>query len=78
MTKSDQSMKIPYEQLNPETLRAVIEEFVSRDGTDYGEEEATLDEKVDQVLQQLKQKKCFLMYDEKTASCNIVKKECSN
>jgi uncharacterized protein len=31
------ALKIPYDQLNSETLHGVIEEFVTRDGTDYGE-----------------------------------------
>jgi uncharacterized protein YheU (UPF0270 family) len=34
--------KIPYDQLNPETLHGVIEEFVTRYGTDYGEIEVPL------------------------------------
>ena len=37
------ALKIPYDQLNPETLHGVIEEFVTRDGTDYGEIEVSLD-----------------------------------
>ncbi|MBW2654812.1 MAG: YheU family protein [Deltaproteobacteria bacterium] len=31
------AIKIPYNQLSPEALQGVIEEFVTRDGTDYGE-----------------------------------------
>jgi uncharacterized protein len=65
-------MKIPYEQLNQDTLQAVIEEFVSRDGTDYGEEEVSLQEKMEQVMEQLKKGKSFLVFDEKTKSCNIL------
>ncbi len=31
------ALKVPYDQLSPEALQGVIEEFVTRDGTDYGE-----------------------------------------
>ena len=39
--------------LSADALRGVVEEFVGRDGTDYGCEERTLDEKVRDVLRQL-------------------------
>ena len=64
-------MKIPYEQLAPDTLQALIEEFVTRNGTDYGENEATVEEKIDQVMEQLKEGKSVIVFDEKTKSCNI-------
>ncbi len=44
------AIKIPYVQLSPEALHGVIEEFVTRDGTDYGEFEVPLDTKISQVL----------------------------
>jgi uncharacterized protein YheU (UPF0270 family) len=49
------ALKIPYDQLNPETLHGIFEEFVTRDGTDYGEIEVSLETKISQVLSQLKQ-----------------------
>lgn len=39
-------LKIPYDQLYPEALHGVIEEFVTRDGTDYGEIEISMETKV--------------------------------
>lgn len=68
-------MKIPYEQLDPDTLQAVVEEFVTRDGTDYGEEETLLEEKSAQVLEQLRTGKVVLVFDEETNSCNILASE---
>jgi len=35
------AVKIPYDQLSPEALHGVVEEFVTRNGTDYGEVEVT-------------------------------------
>jgi uncharacterized protein len=65
-------MKIPYEQLKTETLYALIEEFVSREGTEYGEYDIPMDEKVEQVLTQLKDGKVHIVFDDKSNSCNII------
>ena len=46
------ALKISYDQLNPEALHGVIEEFVTRDGTDYGETEVSLEAKISRVLGQ--------------------------
>lgn len=66
------AVAIPYDQLSPETLDSVIEEFVTRDGTDYGETETLLEQKVDQVKRQLKTGKAVILFDESTQTCNIV------
>jgi len=63
---------IPFEELSPEALQGVIEEFVTRDGTDYGESEIPLDTKVQQVLNQLHAGKVTIAFDQTTESCNIV------
>ena len=42
------AFKVPYDQLSPEALQGVIEEFVTRDGTDYGEIEVSLETKISQ------------------------------
>ena len=64
-------MKIPYERLDPGTLKAVIEEFVLREGTDYGETDFTLEEKIEHVMEQLRDGKVSLTFDEKSKSCSI-------
>ncbi|MFN4896619.1 MAG: YheU family protein [Pseudomonadota bacterium] len=64
-------MIIPHEAVSLEVLRAVIEEFVSREGTDYGFE-VDLDAKVNAVLEQLKKGKACLVFDSATESCDIV------
>ena len=69
------ALKIPYDQLNPETLNGVIEEFVTRDGTDYGEIEVSLDTKISQVLGQLKSGKAVIVFDQGTETCNILKSD---
>ncbi|MBU8910258.1 MAG: YheU family protein [Desulfobacterales bacterium] len=68
-------MKIPYDQLSPEALQGVIEEFVTRDGTDYGEIEVSLETKISQVLGQLKSGKTVIVFDQKTETCTILKSD---
>ncbi|PIE24574.1 MAG: hypothetical protein CSA60_02965 [Neptuniibacter caesariensis] len=68
-------MVIPFEQLTPETLTALIEEFVSRDGTDYGEHEVSLQEKVTQVQKMLQTGQAVILFSESTGQCNIILKD---
>jgi len=65
-------MIIPYEKLDSEVLESLIEEFVSREGTDSGYAEGSLEENVFLIKDQLKKKQAFIVYDEKTQTCNIV------
>lgn len=57
-------MEIPWQQLSAETLTAVLESFVLREGTDYGEQEVSLEEKVAQLRQQLHRGEIVLLYSE--------------
>ncbi|NWH06653.1 YheU family protein [Desulfobacter latus] len=66
------AVKIPYDQLSPEALQGVVEEFVTRDGTDYGEIEISLEIKVAQVLAQLKNGKAVIVFDQETESCTVL------
>ncbi|MFY0678052.1 MAG: YheU family protein [Neptuniibacter sp.] len=68
-------MIIPQDQLAPETLTSLLEEFVSRDGTDYGEEEVTLEEKVEEVRAKLISGEAVILFSESTGQCNIVPKD---
>jgi uncharacterized protein YheU (UPF0270 family) len=69
------ALKIPYTQLSPEALQGVIEEFVTRDGTDYGEVEVPLETKLSQVLGQLKSGKAVLVFDQRSETCTILKSD---
>lgn len=65
-------MKIPWERLSPETLDAVIEEYVSREGTDYGHHEYSLADKVAQVRLQLQRGKAWIDFDPDTETCHLI------
>ena len=69
------AVKIPYDQLNQEALKGVIEEFVTRNGTDYGEDEMPLETKIAQVLIQLKSKNAFIVFDHNSETTTILNKD---
>ena len=62
---------IPYEQLSPEALRGLIEDFVTRPGTDTGYTKATIDQNVEMVKRQLKKGEAVITFDEKSQTANI-------
>lgn len=68
-------MKIPHQQLTTETLQTLVEEFVSRDGTDYGDQEVSLAQKTTQVIRMLDKGDIVIVFDTTTESCNIVRKQ---
>ncbi len=68
----EEGIEVPYLQLASETLVAVIEAFILRNGTDYGTEEAKLETKVAQVKRQLERGEAILVYDRTSESCSIV------
>ena len=64
-------MEIPHTQLADDVLRAVIEEYITREGTDYGDREYTLDEKVAQIIDQLQRREVLINYDPDTRTCQL-------
>ena len=66
------TIKLSIDRLSPEALQGVIDEFVSRDGTDYGTTEASLEKKIEQVKRQLTSRHAVLVYDSETKTCNIL------
>ena len=65
-------IEVPAAALSAEALRAVVEEFVSRDGTDYGREERSLEDKVRDVLRQLTRGEAKIMFDPEARTTHIV------
>lgn len=65
-------VRVAADELEPDTLRAVIESFVLREGTDYGLHETSLEVKVAQVLRQVHRGEAHITFDPGTASVNIV------
>lgn len=69
------AVKIPYEHLSPEALHGVVEEFVTRDGTDYGEVEVPLETKIAQVMAQIRSGKAVIVFDQETESCTVLRSD---
>jgi len=61
-------MFIPHSHLLPATLRSVVQEFVTRDGTDH----SPVEPKIERVLRQLESGVVKLYFDDETQTCNIV------
>jgi uncharacterized protein YheU (UPF0270 family) len=66
---------VPVDQLEPETLNNLIEEFITRDSTDYGAVEVSLETKTFQVLNQLKSGKAVLVFDNHSETCTILRSD---
>ncbi|OIN13519.1 YheU family protein [Oceanisphaera psychrotolerans] len=65
-------MIIPFTELSEDTLNNLIEQFVLQEGTEYGEHEVSLNEKLAQVKQQLGSGEAVIVYSELHESVNIV------
>ena len=65
-------MIIPWQDLAHETLDNLIESFVLREGTDYGEQERSLEQKVSDVKRQLKSGDVVLVWSELHETVNIM------
>ena len=67
-------MIIPWQELEADTLENMIETFVLREGTDYGEQERSLLQKVADVRRQLERGDVVLVWSELHESINIMPK----
>lgn len=66
---------IPINRLSPKALQGVIEEFILREGTDYGEQEASLEAKLRQVKDKLEKGQAILVFDDETETTSIIPAE---
>jgi uncharacterized protein YheU (UPF0270 family) len=65
-------VEIPQNELAPSTLRAVVESFVLREGTDYGAQDVPFERKVADVMRQLERREAAILYDPQSDSVDIV------
>lgn len=65
-------VEIPMQELSPDALRGVVENFVLREGTDYGAQELTLERKVRDVMRQLERREARIMFDPASESVTLV------
>jgi len=69
---SPEPIVIPYSELSPDVLRGVVESFVLREGTDYGEHVFSLEQKLADVMRQLERGEARIVFDPQTETVHIV------
>lgn len=65
-------LEIAASDLSEEALQGVLEDYVNREGTDYGEREFTLEEKVAQLRAQLRRGEVFIAFHPASDSVTLV------
>ena len=68
-------MIVPVNELSPDILHSIIQEFVLREGTEYGLEDIALSEKIAQVKNQLAQGVAVIVFSELHQTVNIMPAE---
>lgn len=65
-------VEIPKEVLSEDAIRGIVENFILREGTDYGREEAAFDTKYRQILKQLDKGDVKIFFDPNTESVGLM------
>jgi len=69
--ESESEIQVPWDRLSAAAQRGVIEEFVTREGTEYGAVDVALETKVEQVRKQLEKGEVVVLFDHKTQTVNL-------
>jgi uncharacterized protein len=69
---AEDGVVVPLDRINPETLRKMVEEFVTREWSDLADSDCTFEDKIEQVIQQLEENKIKVVFDLTSETCNIV------
>jgi uncharacterized protein YheU (UPF0270 family) len=72
MTDDPPHVEIPLERLTHEALLGIVDDFILREGTDYGHADVPLDTKRAQVLARLHAGHAVIVFDPRTESCTIL------
>ncbi|MFQ3199488.1 MAG: hypothetical protein ACI9SK_000195 [Zhongshania sp.] len=67
-------VEVPWQKLSPDALQGMLEEMVTRDGTDYGENEVSLEEKISQLRRALEGNKAAIVFTPETESWTVIAK----
>jgi len=71
MDDADEYVIVPADALSPGALQGLLEEFVSREGTDYGLKEYSLEQKVASVRRQLERGEIVIVFDPESSSTTL-------
>ncbi len=70
--QTEEAIVVPYHELSPDALRGVLESFVLREGTEYGEREISLEQKVADVMRQLERGEAQIIFNAALQSVDII------
>lgn len=68
-------MIIPPQEITPEALASLLEEYITREGTDYGDVELSLAEKVARLHPQVMRGEVLIVFDEQAQCVNLVRRD---
>ena len=68
-------IEIPWQRLSEEALLGLMEEFISREGTDYGWQELSLEDKVSRLRRQVENQEVLIIFDEDSETCQLINRE---
>lgn len=68
----EEGVEIPLDRIDPEILQALLADFVSREWSELSDAGFTQEQKIEQVLQQLKSGQARILFDLTSGSWNIV------
>ncbi|MEY3018419.1 MAG: hypothetical protein RL336_1554 [Pseudomonadota bacterium] len=66
---------VPLDALSDEALQGVLEEFVNREGTDYGEQELSLQQKSNRLYRQWQRGDVVLVFDPESETTTFMNRE---
>ncbi|MDH5173281.1 MAG: YheU family protein [Gammaproteobacteria bacterium] len=70
-----QFIEVPPQRLQPDILQALLEEYASRDGTDYGERELSLEQKVGSLRAQMHRGDLLIVFDTEGEQWDLLPRE---
>lgn len=68
----ERMIEVPWDAIESDTLHRLVEEFVTREGTDYGQVEIDLETKVQQIINGLKKRQWLIIVDTAMQNTHIV------
>ncbi len=75
VTDNEDWVEVPAARLSPEVLTALLEEFITREGTDYGHTEKSLDEKRERGLQALQRGDVVIVFNLRDERTTLMSRE---
>lgn len=72
---AEKPLEIPLERIPPDTLARMLEEFVTREWSELTDGACTLEQKIAQVLEQVRSRRALIVYDRVSETWNIVPRQ---